>query len=367
MRTSVTTSAIIHAVLLGWGLLTFSAPTPMDLANSESLPIEIISDTTQLQKGDTKAPKAEKSAPKPTEKPQTKPDAQNIGDSENDVESKPIPTTKPKVVESAEAPKPSEVPVTKPDPKPVVQPETKPVPVPATEITPEAKPKQEVAPDPITSAINDSKPAPTPDAPKAEPTPQAEKPAEEAFKLPENVAKPEDKPKPAPAQTATTPERKEAKETPKPTKTAPTPSKEKDGIAEKMADLLNHEKASGGGAKRSADQASLGATKSTGGNKLSQNEMDALRGIISKNWNKPVGAPDYPDMIVVVKFRLTKTGEVDGTPTVTGSGGDATVLNAAKSGALRAVMRSAPYTLPQDKYEGGWDVVELTFHPAADD
>lgn len=367
MKTSVASSAIIHAVILGWGLLTFSAPKPMDLANSESLPIEIISDTSQLQKGDVKAPKAEKATPKPTKKPQTKPDAQIIGDAETDVETKPIPSTKPKVVESAEAPKQSDVPVAKPDPKPEVKPETKPVPVPATEIAPEAKPKQDVTPDPITAAINDSKPAPTPDAPKVEPTPQAEKPAEEAFKLPQNVAKPEDKPKPAQAQTATTPERKETKETPKPTKTAPTPSKDKSGIADQVAELLNHEKPSGGGAKRSTEQASLGATKSTGGAKLSQNEMDALRGLISKNWIKPVGAPDFPDMVVVVKFRLTKTGEIDGTPTVTGSGGDAAVLSAAKSSALRAVMRTAPYNLPQDKYAGGWDVVELTFHPAVDD
>ncbi|UGX86144.1 cell envelope integrity protein TolA [Phyllobacterium meliloti] len=365
MRTSVTTSAIIHAVLLGWGLLTFSAPTPMDLANSESLPIEIISDTTQLQKGDTKAPKAEKSAPKPTEKPQTKPDAQNIGDSENDVESKPIPTTKPKVVESAEAPKPSEVPVTKPDPKPVVQPETKPVPVPATEIAPEAKPKQEVAPDPITSAINDSKPAPTPDAPKAEPTPQAEKPAEEAFKLPENVAKPEDKPKPAPAQTATTPERKDNKDTPKPTKTAPTPSKEKDGIAEKMADLLNHEKASGGGAKRSADQASLGTNKSTGGATLSKDEKQAIHDLIDGNWNKPVGAQDYPDMIVRVKFRLKKDGELEGAPEVSGSGGDPALLRTAIEGARRAVLKSLPFNLPQDKYDD-WAINDYTFHPGTE-
>ncbi|MGN8020757.1 hypothetical protein ACTJJ7_08550 [Phyllobacterium sp. 22229] len=366
MRASVTSSAIIHAVILGWGLLTFSAPTPMELANSESLPVELISDTTQLQKGDVKAPKAEKSAPKPTEKPQTKPDAQNIGDSENDVESKPIPSTKPKVVESAEAPKPSDVPVAKPDPKPEVKPETKPVPVPATEVAPEAKPKQDVTPDPITAAINDSKPAPTPDAPKVEPTPQAEKPAEEAFKLPQNVAKPEDKPKPAQAQTATTPERKETKETPKPTKTAPTPSKEKNGIADQVADLLNREKASGGGAKRSTDQASLGANKATGGSKLSNSEIEQIRALIQGNWNKPVGAQDYPDMIVRVKFRLNQDGSIDGAPEVSGSGGDPTLLRTAIEGARRAVLKSLPFNLPQDKYQD-WARNDYTFHPGAED
>jgi hypothetical protein len=337
----------------------------MDLANSESLPIEIISDTTQLQKGDTKAPKAEKPAPKPTEKPQTKPDAQNIGDSEVDVESKPIPTTKPKVVESAEAPKPSDVPVAKPDPKPVVQPETKPVPVPATEIAPEAKPKQDVAPDPITAAINDSKPAPTPDAPKAEPTPQAEKPAEEAFKLPENVAKPEDKPKPAPAQTATTPERKDPKDTPKPTKTAPAPSKEKTGTADEVMAMLNREKASGGGAKRSTDQTSLGAKTSTGGSKLSASEIDALKGQISKVYSPPVGIEDIPNPIVTILMKLDHSGMIVGDPVVEASAGSSGVGRVLTEAARRALLRAQPFNLPAEKYDGanGWNEVRLNFDP----
>ncbi|QND50867.1 cell envelope integrity protein TolA [Phyllobacterium sp. 628] len=366
MRASVTSSAIIHAVLLGWGLLTFSSPTPMDLANSESLPIEIVSDTSQMVQGDKKAPKSEKPAPKPTEKPQTKPDAVNIGDAETDVESKPIPATKPKIVEAAEAPKQSEIPVTKPDPKPEIQPETKPVPTPATEIAPEAKPKQEVKPDPIMTAINnDSKPAPTPDAPKVEPTPQAEKPAEEAFKLPQNVAKPEDKPKPAPAQTATTPERKESKETPKPTKTAPTPSKEKNGIAEEAQALLNREKASGGGQKRSTDQTSLGAKTTTGAGKLSQSEMDALRGQISKFYNPPVGIEDIANPIVTIVMKLNQSGMIVGDPVIEASAGGSGVGRVLTEAARRAILRAQPFNLPADKYDGsdGWNEVRMNFDP----
>ncbi|MDQ0997088.1 outer membrane biosynthesis protein TonB [Phyllobacterium ifriqiyense] len=367
MRGSITSSAIIHAALLGWGLLSFSAPTPMDMANSESMPIDIVSDVSQLQKGDKKAEKNEKPAPKPTQKPQTIPDAQNVGDSETDVETKPATETKAKPVEAAEAPKPSETPVAKPDPqpepKPEVKPEPKPTPVPATEVKPEPEPKQEVKPDPVAEAINDVKPVPAPaETPKAEPAPQAEKPAEEEFKLPEKVAMPQAKPTP-PAQTAKTPDRKETPEKPK-TQTASTPSKEKDGIADQVADLLNKQKASAGGAKRSTDQASLGASKTTGGSSLSQSEMDALRGIIEGNWNKPVGAEESPDMKIIVRFRLTQDGQIDGSPEVSGTGADAGLLNAVKSSALRAVMRSAPFNLPQDKYDT-WSTVELTFYPGA--
>jgi outer membrane biosynthesis protein TonB len=367
MRASVTSSAIIHAVVLGWGLLSFSAPTPMDMANSESMPIDIVSDVSQLQKGDKKAEKKEKAAPKPTEKPQTISDAQNIGDSETDVETKTTSVTKSKPVEAAEAPKPSETPVEKPEPeeKPVEKPEPKPTPVPATEVKPVPTPKEEVKPDPVAEAIQNTKPEPAPaETPKAEPAPQAEKPAEETLKLPEKVATPQAKPA-APAQTAKTPDRKEVKETPKPTKSAATPSKDKDGIADQVADLLNKEKSSAGGAKRSTEQSSLGATKTTGGAKLSQSEMDALRGIIENNWNKPVGAADDPGMKIVVKFKLTQSGEIDGQPQVSGTGNDPTLLNAAKSGAVRAVMKSQPFNLPQDKYEN-WASVELTFYPGAE-
>lgn len=353
MRGSVTSSAIIHAVVLGWGLLSFSAPAPM-VADVESMPIDIVpvESITQLQQGDKKAPKAEKPAPKPTEKPQTQLDAQNTGDSEVDTKTKPVPETKPKPVESAEAPKFSDAPVPKPEPqsepKPEVKPEPKPEPVPATEVRPEPAPKQEVKPDPVAEAINEVKP---------EPTPQ-----EETFKLPENVAKPESKPTP-PAQTAKTPERKEP-EKPKQTQTAAAvPSKEK-GIADQVAELLNQQKPSAGGAKRSSDRASLGAEKATGGSKLSQSEMDALRGLIENNWIKPVGAEEFPDMKVVVKFKLTQSGEIDGTPEISGSGGDPGLLNAIKSSAVRAVMRSVPFNLPQDRYDA-WGSVELTFYPGS--
>jgi TonB family protein len=365
MRASVTSSAIIHAVVIGWGLLSFSTPTPMDMANSESMPIDIVSDTSQLQKGDKKAPKAEKPAPKPTQKPQTIPDAQNVGDSETDVETKPTPETKPKPVEAAEAPKPSDTPVAKPDPlpepKPEVKPEPKPIPVPATEVKTDPAPKEEVKPDPVAQAINETKSEPAPkEEAKPTPMPPVDKPAEEAFKLPDTVAKPEAKPTP-PAQTAKTPDRKEVQEKPKPTQTASIASKEKDTIADEVAALLNKQKASSGGAKRSSDQASLGANKATGGSTLSQSEMDALKGAIQKCWNVPAGAEDAEGLKVTVKMKLSQSGEVEGSPEVTGSG-NSPVQRAAIDSARRAVMRCAPYTIPQDKYDT-WSSVTVNFDP----
>ncbi len=130
-----------------------------------------------------------------------------------------------------------------------------------------------------------------------------------------------------------------------------------------MAALLNKQKASGGGAKRSTDQASLGGKKNTGGSKLSQSEMDALRGAISKCWNVPAGVADAPGLVVTVKMHLNQDGSIQGSPEVTSGGGSDGVGRAAAESARRAVARCAPYNLPADKYEN-WSEVIVNFDPS---
>jgi hypothetical protein len=56
-------------------------------------------------------------------------------------------------------------------------------------------------------------------------------------------------------------------------------------------------------------------------------------------------------MVVRVKFRLIRNGEIIGVPEVMGSGGNAAVVKKAMEGARRAVVRAAPYTLPREKYD----------------
>ncbi|MFZ1772930.1 MAG: hypothetical protein WAT78_03105, partial [Rhizobiaceae bacterium] len=122
------------------------------------------------------------------------------------------------------------------------------------------------------------------------------------------------------------------------------------------------EKASGGGAKRSQKEASLGGKKTTGGAKLSQNEMDALRGQIEKCWNVPAGVAEAEGLKVSVKFKLTPEGEIDGRPEIV-SGGSDSVARAAGESARRAVMKCAPYNLPAEKYESWADVI-VNFDPS---
>jgi colicin import membrane protein len=350
MKTGLTTSVVLHAAVLGFGLISLSAPKPFEVMDIESLPVDLVpvESITQIQQGDKKAELNEKPTPKPTEKTETIPDAQKVGENKVDTDKKATPEVRPKEVEAAampkEAPKPDPKPVERPKPEPVIEPEPKTAAVPATEVMPQPEPKQEVKPDPVSEAI------------------AANETAEEVVKLPTEAPAPEAKPKPPQAQTAKTPERKEAE---KPTKQAASrpKSEEKEFDADEVAALLNKEKASGGGAKRSTETASLGGDKSTGGTKLSQSEMDALRGQVQRCWNIPAGAADAGNLRVSVQFKLDRSGAIEGSPQIISGGGSAGVERAAAEAARRAVSRCAPYNLPAEKYEAWADVI-VNFDPS---
>ncbi|GLS30527.1 hypothetical protein SAMN04488498_103160 [Mesorhizobium albiziae] len=349
MKAGLTTSVVMHATLLGFGLFSLSAPKAFEVSDVEALPVEIIS-ITQIQQGDKKAPKAERPAPKPTTKPADVPDAQKLGDNKLDTSAPPTPTPTPKEVKAAAAPPPAPEPLPqpadqpKPEPEPVKQAEPKPTPVPATEVTPQPQPKQEVKPDPVAETI------------------VADNAEAEAVKLPENAPSPAARPQPPKAETAKAPDRKDT-EKPAEKQAAKPKSEEKDFNADEVAALLNKEKASGGGAKRSTDQAALGGDRTTGGSTLSQSEMDALRGQVQKCWNIPAGAADGGNLRVSVQFRLDRAGALEGSPEIISGGGASGVERAAAEAARRAVARCAPYNLPADKYDAWADVI-VNFDPS---
>lgn len=350
MKAGLITSVTLHAVLLGFGLVSLSAPRAFEVGDVEALPVDIIpiESITQVQQGDKKAPMAEKPAPVPTTKPEVVADAQKVGDNSVDTDAPPTPVEKPRPVKAAEAPPPSPEPAPKPveqnKPEPVKLPEPKPEPVPATEVTPEPQPKQEVKPDP---------------APE---TAVAETAEAESVKLPESAPSPQARPQPPQAQTAKAPERKEPEKPAKQQASKPK-SEEKQFDADEVAALLNKDKASGGGAKRSTQQAALGGDRTTGSSKLSQSEMDALRGQIQRCWNVPAGAMDAEGLKVSIQFRLDRAGAIEGRPEIISGGGSAGVERAAAESARRAVLQCAPYNLPADKYDAWADVI-VHFDPS---
>ena len=347
MKIGATASVIAHTMVLSWGLLTITSPKPLSVADVEALPVDIIpiEALTKTVQGNKKAPVADIAAPKPTAKPKNEKPAKNVGNTKIDTKSSKSTEPSPTPVIAAAPPKSQ--PETKAKPKQVT--ETKPqesnekVPVPTTELAVDPQEKVKVA------AIDPQKPSPV--------TQQAEAlPQEEFKKIPDLVPTPRAKPATAKARVAKTNERKKAdKPASEVAKAAPKSKNKKE--ADEIAALLNRQKPTASGAKRSTKQAALGAKKTTG-SKLSQSEMDALRGKIQGCFNLTAGMADAEELRATVKVKLTPEGELEGKPQVTATGGNTNVRRAFKGAARRAVQKCAPYdNLPKDKYQTWADLV----------
>ncbi|TIN74736.1 hypothetical protein, partial [Mesorhizobium sp.] len=296
MRTGLTTSVILHATAIAFGLFTLSAPAALPSSEVESVAVEIVpmEAIAQIQKGDKKAAVSEKPTPLPTQRPDIVADAKTVGDNSVDTDKPPTPEPKPQPVDMAEAPPPAPTPKEKPKPEDVPKPKEQPKPVPATEVAPVPQPKEEVKPEPVKQAepkpTPAKEPAPTPPQdntaaidPKPEVKPDAvaeaiaQEPQTEETQLPDSAPAPQARPKPQPAQaeSAKAPERKDADKPVKEGSSKPK-SEDKQFDADEVAALLDKRKPSGGGAKRSTQQASLGGDKDQG-QKLSKSEEGALR------------------------------------------------------------------------------------------
>lgn len=390
MKASITTSAIVHASLLAFALVSLGSPAPLEVTQSEAMPVDLVSveEMTQIQQGDKNAPKAEKSAPVPTTRPDVVANAQNVGNNTADLEAPPTPTEKPNNNDSAAAPpkqeKPAPVVDTKPNevkdivkeetsaPKPQ---ETASLPIPKPEIatppTPTQPPaeqqanepppqNQEPAEIPVPPNVPRPNSRPTPPEPKPEPPKQAEqKPAEQ---------KPAEKP---PEKTTD-----KAKSNEKPTDKKPADRKQETAKsassqasefnADDISKLLNKQAPSGGGAKRSTETASLGGKK-TIGTGLSASEIDSVRGQIQNNWTMASGLTGVAEVRVVVRVSLDQSGNIVGEPEVTATGGPEGTRRAVEGSARRAIFRSQPLkNLPPDKYDGekGWNTMVLDFDPS---
>lgn len=385
MKTGLTTSVILHTAALAFGLLTLSAPAALPSADVESVAVEIVpmEAVSQVQQGDKKAVMHEKPAPTPTQRPDIVPDAQKIGENTVDTDKPITPEAKPRPIDPTFAPEKAPTPVEKPKTEDVPKPQEKPKPVPATEVAPVPQPKEEVKPEPV----KQTDPKPTP-AKEPTPAPQQDKtsaikpqpevkpdavadtitqdqPAE-ATQLPDSAPAPEARPKPqpAPAESAKTPDRKDAD---KPVKEASAKPKsdEKQFNADDISKLLDMQKPSGGGAKSSTQQSSLGGDKNQG-TKLSQSELDGLKAQITRCWNVTPGTFDGDSQKVTIRMKLTQDGQIDGAPEVVSGGDGSPASRIVSEGARRAVLRCAPYNLPVAKYDGalGWNEVEVNFIPS---
>jgi hypothetical protein len=373
MKASVVTSAVLHGLVLTWALVTIGAPESFKVEDFEAMPVDLVpvESITQMQQGDKKAPMKEVSAPVPTTRPPLPEPAENAGDNKVDLKTPPVPNAKPSNSDAAAAnssdkpqpqidPTPNDVKEVNKEETEIDQPKEvasippqKPAevtPQPQPDVKPEEQATPEEPPKPDAEALPDN--VPTPVA-KPQVKPPEQKPAE---KPPE---KPQDQPKTAEKPT----DKKKADRKQEVAKSAS--SMKSDFNADEISALLNKTDPSAGGAKRSTQEASLGAKKSTGGSKLSMSEMDALRSAIAGNWSVIPGMEGASEVRIKVHMKLDPDGNLIGQPEVEATGGDNDATRRALAGgAYRAIMKSAPFsTLPKDKYDA-WNEVVVNFDPS---
>jgi outer membrane biosynthesis protein TonB len=293
-------------------LIAFPDAESFAVPQVDSLPVELvpIEDITKLRIGEKTAEVRDVAAVNPSETPAEEPPkpAEKPGESRVEQPTPPTPTP----------PAPSPAPA--PEPQPVADPE--PAPAPAAEPAPVAEPA----------------PAPDP-APAPEPVPQQQEAA----------------PAPQPIVTKVSPRSK-----PTPPRNAPEPPKENFNSKD-VAALLNKIEPAKQTGETSQNEASLGSRRGQQDVRMSQSELDALRGMVAQCWNPPVGAVGAEDLKVRVRFNLSQDGQVSGQPEVMNSSGNP-AFGAASSSAVRAIMRCQPYNLPISKYEA-WQEVIINFDP----
>lgn len=316
-------SAALHALVIGWGLVSF-ASKPFESHPEESLPVEIVS-VDQL----AKVAAGMKSGKKETTKPLV----------EKVAEAKAVDDTVGKISE-----------------KPPVETETSPPPAPKVEKPVEKKPEPpkpvvEKKPDPPKPV--ESKPTPEPPKPVAEakPEPKPEKPAEKkpdppkvdpiAEALKKEPPKPKPKPRPATPAAATPPP---AAQQAKP-KDAPVFDQSK------IAALLNKQDPT----RRAATGESMNATPALGLAHGRAADNSATWGAMFKSqvercWKKPYGGIEAQRAEVEFSVKLKRDGSLEVTPQVTTAPNTPYVRVYGES-ALRAIIECQPYNLPAAFFE----------------
>lgn len=342
MKSGVTLSTVAHAAILTWGLWSFGAPPPLEVAEVELINVDVVpfEEFTQSVEGDRKAELKETPAPLPTSRPDTVPDAINTGDTKNDVKSdrSAEPDERPVEVAKAETPPPAPLPTPSPEREPVPQPEQEEAPAPTPEVSNKIEEKVPLSEVPVSE------------------TPEVQDQGEQFAALPKTISvAPTPRPEAPQPKKAETTERKKAEEPAK--KQAATSDKKEELTTDKIAALLNKEKPASAGAKSSNREASLGSSKPSNNSRLSQSELDALKSAIERCWSLQPGWADAEELRATVTMRLTPDGEIDGSPEVSASGGDLGSQRAFAGSAKRAVQQCAPYSLPKDKYDTWAEVV----------
>ncbi|MGO7975697.1 cell envelope integrity protein TolA [Rhizobium ruizarguesonis] len=94
-------------------------------------------------------------------------------------------------------------------------------------------------------------------------------------------------------------------------------------------------------------------------------EIDAMRHAIENNFIVDIRQKDLGSVHMKVHVKLDRDGQIVGVPDVEVSGGSERTQKSITDAGVRAIRRSAPFTmLPKDKYDA-WKEVILNFDTSA--
>jgi colicin import membrane protein len=337
MKAGYTISAAAHVLVLGWGLLTFSAK-PLEAPPVDAVVADVITDTefSQITNGSKTAKQTPKPAPvvdrvgevkEPPKEPTLK-----VADNKQEV-----------LTETAPPPAPPQ-----PDPKPDLKPDLKPDPKPA-----EAKPPELSSAATPPAAAEPPPPDPVAEALRQEEAKRKEKEAEAKRKAEEAKRKAEEA-----KRKAEEAKRKAAEEAKKREELKSHLDRIETALLDKRAP---QRQAVTGTIVNPAP--SLGTTTGNAP-QLSQNELARLQAMVKQQlygcWIPPIGASEARDLVVLVAFSLNRDGTLAGNPVVKNRASNPLFQIAAES-AVRAVRSCSPLRLPAAKYES-WQEVEVDFN-----
>lgn len=354
MRIGIVISLVLHALILGWTLITMATTRDFKKPEVQIVSVEFVSpsDSSTPRKGDEKAKEAEAKA------------KESQGKAEKD-------PPKPRVVATTPPPPPAAEP---PKPEPAKE-EPKPDPIKQMIETP-PPPPPEVKPEP-----------PKPEPPKLEPKPEA---AEALEAMKQNTPPPPPKPPepPKPVVQAPPPKPPAPKPKPKPVQVAeakppvtpPVPARKPSTFDDQMRKaglepgdtppppLLNKDPRRSQTARTvAADDPNATANRANGprdGNsrpsKGEVNQLASQLGGMIRNCYRAQGgnslAPE--DLIVKLQFDLGPDGMLRGEPVVL----QPARFSLATEWAVSALKGCQPYRLDADKYQG-WKEWDFIFRP----
>ena len=306
MKAGWTISAIGHAAVLAWGLVTFvGRPAQRRRRRNFSPPTSSRTPTCRRSRRASAPPKLAE-APKPL--------VEKIGEAKPTENPNAKVVDKPEIVPTADQLQPKPEPEKKPEPKKAEPKPPEPKPEPK-----QAFAKEEPKPDPIAEALK------------------------------KDNTKPEKKPE----KKAETPRRRRSR------------SRSSSRSSIRAASRRCSTSAIRSGAPRPAARSAIrprSAPRPARPPALSQNELDALRARLRQCWNVPVGLAEARDLVVTVRILFNKDGTLSADPRVMNHD-SRPVFQAASESALRAVRSCAPYSfLPVAKYEAWKDVI-VDFDP----